>query len=133
MAGRDPERAAVDRLLDAASARLAALVLEGEAGIGKTTVWRDAVGQVRAAAHADAQVGAVWEQIGTERLNGARLIVGHLEERGGLRSGLDLAGTADLIWVLNDPGFYHMLVHRRGWSTGAYERQLTDVLVRQLL
>ena len=43
MIGRDLERAAVERLLDASSARLAALVLEGEAGIGKTTVWRDAV------------------------------------------------------------------------------------------
>jgi hypothetical protein len=41
--GRDPEQAAVERLLDAGSGRLTALVLEGEAGIGKTTVWRDAV------------------------------------------------------------------------------------------
>lgn len=88
---------------------------------------------VRAAAHADAQVRTVWEQIGTERLNGARRIVGHLEERDGLRSGLDLAGAADLVWVFNDPGFYHMLVHRRGWSPQAYERQLTDILVRQFL
>ena len=41
--GRDSERAAVERLLDEGSSRLTALVLEGEAGIGKTTVWRDAV------------------------------------------------------------------------------------------
>jgi DNA-binding CsgD family transcriptional regulator len=41
--GREFERAAVERLLDGGSARLTALVLEGEAGIGKTTVWRDAV------------------------------------------------------------------------------------------
>lgn len=88
---------------------------------------------VRAAAHVDAEVLTVWEQIGTERLNGARRIVAHLQERGGLRSELDPPATADLIWGLNDPGFYHMLVHRRGWSPRAYERQLTDVLVRQLL
>lgn len=88
---------------------------------------------VRAAADADAEVRAVWEQIGTERLNGARRIVAHLEERGGLHPGLTPARTADLIWALNDPGFYHMLVHRRGWSARAYERQLTDLLVRQLL
>ena len=88
---------------------------------------------VRAAAHADAEVRAVWEQIGTERLNGARRIVGHLEARGGLRPGLDAASTADLIWALNDPGLYHMLVHRRRWEPVAYERQLTELLVRQLL
>jgi AcrR family transcriptional regulator len=88
---------------------------------------------VRAAAHADAEVREVWEQIGTERLNGARRIVAHLEARGGLRPGLDAGSTADLIWVLNDPGMYHMLVLQRGWDPTAYERQLTDLLVRQLL
>ena len=43
--GRDSEHEAVERLLDGASTQLTALVLEGEAGIGKTTVWRDAVRQ----------------------------------------------------------------------------------------
>ncbi len=43
MIGRDPERAAIERLLDAGSERLAALVIGGEAGIGKTTIWRAAV------------------------------------------------------------------------------------------
>lgn len=45
--GRDPELEAVERLLDGGSARLTALVLEGEPGIGKTTVWRDAVDMAR--------------------------------------------------------------------------------------
>ena len=88
---------------------------------------------VRAAADSDAEVAAVWEQIGTERLNGSRRIVGHLEERGGIRADLDRARAADLIWVLNDPGLYHMLVHRRGWPPAAYEAHVTDLLVRQLL
>ena len=88
---------------------------------------------VRAAAAADPEVAAVWERIGRERLNGSRRIVTHLEERGGLRAGLDPSTTADLVWVLNDPGTYHMLVHRRGWSPADYERKLTDMLVRQLL
>ena len=88
---------------------------------------------VRAASDSDAEVRAVWTQIGTERLNGARRIVAHLDERGGLRSELDLARAADFIWVINDPGFYHMLVHERGWSPQEYERQVTDLLVAQLL
>lgn len=41
--GRDPELAAIERFLDTARSRVVGLVLEGEAGIGKTTVWREAV------------------------------------------------------------------------------------------
>jgi len=41
--GRERELAAVGRLLERGSSGFAALVLEGEAGIGKTTVWREAV------------------------------------------------------------------------------------------
>jgi DNA-binding CsgD family transcriptional regulator len=41
--GRGTELAAVDRLLASATARPAGLVLEGEPGIGKTTVWRAGV------------------------------------------------------------------------------------------
>ncbi len=41
--GREAELAAVARFLDSLQAGAAALVIEGEAGIGKTTVWREAV------------------------------------------------------------------------------------------
>lgn len=41
--GRDEELAAADRFLDVVPAGLCAFVLEGEPGIGKTTVWREAV------------------------------------------------------------------------------------------
>ena len=88
---------------------------------------------VRAAAHADREVAAVWDQIGTERLNGSRRIVAHLQERGGIRPDLRPERAADLIWVLNDPGLYHMLVQRRGWSSAAYERHLAELLIRELL
>ncbi|HET9242675.1 MAG TPA: AAA family ATPase [Gaiella sp.] len=39
--GRDHELAAIERVLSRAGDRRAVLVLEGEAGIGKTTVWRE--------------------------------------------------------------------------------------------
>jgi MoxR-like ATPase len=48
VAGRAAELAAVDELLDALVAGPAALVLEGEPGIGKTTLWQAAVEQARA-------------------------------------------------------------------------------------
>jgi DNA-binding CsgD family transcriptional regulator len=46
--GRAAELAAVERCLDLASRSTAALVLEGEAGIGKTTIWGTAVDAARA-------------------------------------------------------------------------------------
>jgi len=45
--GRQAELAAVDAVLAAARDGLAALVLEGEPGIGKTTVWREGIARAR--------------------------------------------------------------------------------------
>ena len=45
--GREPELAAIDRFLDGGAPR--ALVLEGEPGIGKTTLWREGVRRAAAA------------------------------------------------------------------------------------
>jgi DNA-binding CsgD family transcriptional regulator len=47
--GRTAERDLVERMLDSARDQEAALILGGEPGIGKTCVWRWAVGQARAA------------------------------------------------------------------------------------
>jgi DNA-binding CsgD family transcriptional regulator/RecA/RadA recombinase len=46
--GREAELKAVDRFLAAVGKRPAALVIEGEAGIGKTTVWQQAVAAAQA-------------------------------------------------------------------------------------
>jgi DNA-binding CsgD family transcriptional regulator len=45
--GREIECRAVSGCLDAVQAGLAAVVLEGEPGIGKSTIWREAVAQAR--------------------------------------------------------------------------------------
>src|SRR6185437_6125885 len=45
--GSQAETRAVADLLTAVSSRPSALVIEGEPGIGKTTLWSDAVGQAR--------------------------------------------------------------------------------------
>jgi DNA-binding CsgD family transcriptional regulator len=49
--GRQWEQAGVDRFLDLLAEGPAALVLEGEPGIGKTTVWRAAVDAARSRSH----------------------------------------------------------------------------------
>src|ERR1700733_2140578 len=45
--GRDSERALLEQLLDTVESGPVACVLEGAAGIGKTTLWRDAVESAR--------------------------------------------------------------------------------------
>ena len=47
MFGREPERAQIERLLAGVSAGPVGIALEGSPGIGKTTVWRDAVASAR--------------------------------------------------------------------------------------
>ena len=50
--GREPERARIEQLLDRASLDPVAILIEGDAGIGKTTVWRDAVEAARGRGYA---------------------------------------------------------------------------------
>ena len=45
--GRDAERATIEAFLDRRMSGLRALVLEGEAGIGKSTLWLAAVDTAR--------------------------------------------------------------------------------------
>ena len=49
--GRETELGAVERFLDRVSSGPAALVIEGEAGIGKTTVWLEAIAAAEARSH----------------------------------------------------------------------------------
>ena len=49
--GRGAELAAVEGVLDRSAGMLAALVLEGEAGIGKSTIWEAAVESARTRGH----------------------------------------------------------------------------------
>jgi len=39
----------------------------------------------------------------------------------------------DLIWALISPELHQLLVQRRGWTSDAYERWLTDALVAEVL
>ena len=88
---------------------------------------------VRGAASADAEARDVWETISDERLGGARNVVAGVRARGGLREGLDPAAAADAVWVLNDPGLYHLLVNRRGWAPAAFREWLSEALRWQLM
>ncbi len=89
---------------------------------------------VRGAASADPEVREVFEAIGRERSIGARHVVDDLLAKGArLRDGLDAEAAADILWVLIDPGLFHLLVHRRGWTPERFDAWLADSIQRQLL
>ena len=88
---------------------------------------------IREGARSDADVGALWTDINDERRRGAATIVADVKARASLRRGLVAERAADVVWVLNDPGVFHMLVHRRGWSTATYTAWLSRALEAELL
>lgn len=88
---------------------------------------------VRGAASADPEVREVWETIGAERRIGSDNLIASLLARGPLREGLEPDAAADLMWVLNDPGLYHLLVNRRGWPADRFEVWLACAMQEQLL
>jgi AcrR family transcriptional regulator len=89
---------------------------------------------VRGAASADPEVRDVFEAIGTERRIGAGNVVRDLLAKGAtLRDGLDEEAAADVLWVLNDAGLYHLLVHRRGWTPERFATWVADAMQRELL
>jgi len=113
----------------------AARMLAGYAAISATVSRR--VGPmydaVRAAPDADPAARKVWDKVRAERRIGARNVVRLVEDRGALREGLDPDAAADVVFVLNDPGLYQVLVRERGWRPEAFESWLSETLRLQLL
>jgi hypothetical protein len=54
-------------------------------------------------------------------------------EEGSLRAGLDPGRAADVLWALNHPDVWRLLVRVRGWSPGEYEVWLAGAFRRELL
>ena len=88
---------------------------------------------VREAAGSDPDARYLWETHEARRREGAAGVVRDLLTRGRLRDGVDAEQAADIVWVLDDPGLYHRLVHRRRWTPERFQGWLADSLRRQLL
>ena len=88
---------------------------------------------VRAAAHAQPEARELWHRITDERHAAATGIVLRLIERSALLESLDQRAAADILWVLNDPGLYQLLVTQRRWTERRFRRWLTNSMHAQLL
>jgi AcrR family transcriptional regulator len=88
---------------------------------------------VRDAAPVDADIATLWELIESDFYENQRTIVASLHRAQSLRRGLDVTRGADILWTLNHPDVWLLLVERRGWSPRRFERWLADTSCAQLL
>lgn len=80
----------------------------------------------------DAECRAVALGLEERRAGNMRLMAADLRVTGELRSDLDDAAVADVIWSTNAMEYFQ-LVQRRGWSPERYAAHLTDLWIRMLL
>src|SRR4051794_6975537 len=87
-------------------------------------------GVLRSAADADPDIAALWERINAEFHANQRAVI---EVLGPLRPGLELERAADIMWTLNHPDVWQLLVGRRGWTPDEWEAWFVTTLSAQLL
>jgi AcrR family transcriptional regulator len=88
---------------------------------------------LQAAAPLDADLDAMWQEIAQRRAANMRQLAKELAATGRLRTDLSAAKAADIIWSMNSPEFYLLLVEQCGWSPAEFESWLAEAWIRLLL
>ena len=88
---------------------------------------------IRHAAPLDAEIAALWARIQSDFYDNQRAIVESLEAKGALRPDLDVARGSDILWTLNHPDVWQLLVAQRGWTPEQWERWFAATAREQLL
>ena len=88
---------------------------------------------LRAAAATDPDIDALWNRIQTDFHANQRAIVESLHAKQALSDELDVVRATDILWTLNHPDVWQLLVVQRGWSPERWERWFADTICGQLL
>jgi AcrR family transcriptional regulator len=88
---------------------------------------------IRDAAVSNAEVAELWARIQREFYDNQHTVVEKLHRQRVLRPGLSVQRATDLLWTLNHPDVYRLLVGERGWTPNQHERWLADILCTELL
>ena len=86
---------------------------------------------IRHAAPADPEIQAIWDEFMGDFYENQRLVVERFATDGALK--LDIDRATDILWTINHPAVYHLLVAERGWSNDHYRQWLEQSLAQQLL
>ena len=76
---------------------------------------------------------SLWEDIQAKLLRVQRAVVDQLDALDALPPSLKAAEAADMLWTLNHPSVWHLLVRERRWSPTRYEQWLYESFRLQLL
>ena len=88
---------------------------------------------IRDAAPADPDTGALWKLIQTDFYDNQRSVVETLHKKNALQPGLDITRATDILWTLNHPDLWLLLVGKRGWTPEQFEQWFGDTACSQLL
>ncbi len=88
---------------------------------------------LRDAASTDTESAALWREISARRATNMRLFAADLRSTGELRPDLSDDEVADVIWSMNGPEYWTLLVGDRGWSPERFGQVLVDAWCRLLL
>jgi AcrR family transcriptional regulator len=88
---------------------------------------------LREAAVTDQACGELWGEISERRARNMRLLAADLRTTGELRPDLSDDNIADIIWGMNSPEFWTLMVTERGWTERQFEHWLADAWIRLLL
>ena len=85
----------------------------------------------RSAAPTDPEINELWTRVQREFYDNQRAIVESLASKDALA--LDVTRATDILWTLNHPNQWQLLVVDRGWTPAEYERWFADTACAQLL
>jgi AcrR family transcriptional regulator len=91
------------------------------------------LGVIRDAAPSEEEIGALWALIQSDFHANQGAIVATLESAGSLAPEIDAARGTDILWTLNHPDIWLLLVGQRGWTPEQFEAWLGDTAIAQLL
>ena len=74
---------------------------------------------IRNAAAVDPDIAALWDRIQTDFYDNQRAIVEALARSGALRPASTSTRATDILWTLNHPDVWQLLVGERGWTPDA--------------
>jgi hypothetical protein len=88
---------------------------------------------MRSAAPLDPDIAALWGRIQRDFHDNQRGIVEALSKRKALQRGLTVERASDILWTLNHPDVWYLLVGERGWTPEQWERWFEETMAAQLL
>jgi AcrR family transcriptional regulator len=87
---------------------------------------------LRDAAATDADSAALWSEISGRRAANMRRFAADLRATGKLRPDLSDDEVADIVWSMNGPEYWNLLVLDRGWEPTRFAALLVDTWTRLL-